>query len=68
VNLPKGVTDPESGRTPRGLPGWHRLELVMCAGCGMLLPRVDPTETMLRTLSRLARFGLAGETKPILGS
>jgi hypothetical protein len=40
----------------------------MCAGCGTLLPAVDPTEGMLRSLTRLARVGLAGEGKPILGS
>ncbi|MGH7506337.1 MAG: hypothetical protein ACRELX_11830 [Longimicrobiales bacterium] len=40
----------------------------MCSRCGALLPAIDPTDTMLRTMARLARFGLAAETDPILGA
>ena len=66
--LPRDLTDPGSGRTTDGLPGWDRLQLVMCSGCGTLLPDAGATETMLRTLTRLARFGMAAGTNPILKS
>jgi hypothetical protein len=66
--LPRSLTEPASGRTPDGLPGWDRLKLVMCSGCGSLLPPPGATETMLRTLSRLARFGMAAGATPIMKS
>jgi hypothetical protein len=64
--LPRAVTEPASGRTQEGLPGWDRLKLVMCSGCGSLLPPPNATDTMLRTLSRLARFGMIAGARPIL--
>lgn len=66
--LPSAATDPASGRTLSGLPGWTKLRTVMCSGCGSLLQYEGATETMLRTLTRLARFGLGAETNPILKS
>lgn len=47
------------------LPGWHRLQGVLCSGCGELLPPLNGTEQMLRKLSDLARFGLAAGGGPI---
>jgi hypothetical protein len=50
---------------PSDLPGWHRLQEVLCSGCGDLLPAINGTEQMLRKLTDLARFGLAAGGGPI---
>lgn len=65
--LPKTLTEPASRRA-WGLPGWERLRHVICSRCGALLPLHDPTDSMLRTMTRLARVGLAAEADPILGA
>jgi hypothetical protein len=44
----------------------ERLKLLLCERCGELLPPNDPTDRMLRSLSRLAAFGLAAGGSPIL--
>jgi hypothetical protein len=41
---------------------------VICSRCGALLPMIDPTDGMLKTMTRLARVGLGAETDPILGA
>jgi hypothetical protein len=46
---------------------WRVLARVVCAGCGLLLPNSDSTTTMLAKMSQLARFGLGGADKPLLG-
>jgi hypothetical protein len=40
----------------------------ICPRCGRLAPSGDATDTMLATLSRLARFGLDAEGHPLLQS
>ena len=50
---------PKAGET-------ERLKLLLCEGCGELLPPRDPTDRLLRSLARLAAFGLAAGGSPIL--
>ena len=66
-NLPKEgdvARSPDSG--PHTLPGWERLQLIMCAHCGQLLPPLDVKDTMLEKIAGLARFGLAAGTPTLL--
>lgn len=51
---------------PRTLPGWERLQLIMCSRCGELLPALDVKDTMLEKIAGLARFGLAAGTSTLL--
>ena len=46
--------------------GSERLVKLLCERCGELLPPRDATERFLRSLSRLAGFGLAAGGSPIL--
>jgi hypothetical protein len=41
---------------------------VLCARCGAVLPPEEMTERLVRKLSQLARFGLGGDTTPLLRS
>lgn len=47
-------------------PGAERLEHLLCQRCGVLLPPRDSTDRFLRSLARLAGFGLAAGGSPIL--
>jgi hypothetical protein len=47
------------------VPGADRLSEILCEECGELLPPLDSTDLLLRKLSRLAAFGLAGGAGPI---
>jgi hypothetical protein len=40
--------------------------ILLCERCGDLLPPRDPADRLLRSLSRLAAFGLAAGGSPIL--
>ncbi len=40
---------------------------LICDRCGAVLPAELTTERLLGKLSQLARFGLAGVPKPLLG-
>jgi hypothetical protein len=46
--------------------GGERLGHLLCEHCGELLPPRDQTDRFLRSLSRLAAFGLAAGGSPIL--
>jgi hypothetical protein len=46
--------------------GAERLGSMVCHCCGALLPARDQTDRFLRSLSRLAAFGLAAGGSPIL--
>lgn len=50
----------------RTLLGLHRLRGMTCERCGLVLPRVDATDSLLDKLSQLALFGLTAEGRPIL--
>jgi hypothetical protein len=56
--------DREAG--PQSFPGWDRLKLIMCSGCGELLPVMPHPADLLDRLAGLARFGLAAGTSTIL--
>lgn len=47
-------------------PGAERLGHLLCQRCGDLLPPRDSTDRFLRSLARLAGFGLAAGGSPIL--
>lgn len=65
--MPKGAHPiGVAGASPQTLPGWERLELILCSRCGVLLPGVEPGATLLDKLAGLARFGLAAGTSTIL--
>lgn len=55
-----------TGVSPRTLPGWERLEFVLCSRCGALLPGFAAERTVLDKLEGLARFGLAAGTTAIM--
>ena len=46
----------------------ERLLGLLCARCGKVLPAEDGTKRLLDKLSQLSRFGLGGESPPLLGS
>lgn len=46
----------------------NRLRGVVCERCGIILPAVDATESLLEKLSQLAQFGLTAEGRPLLES
>jgi len=46
--------------------GLEPLRTLLCEQCLALLPAVDSTDLLLRTLSQLARFGLGAQTRPLL--
>ncbi|MFO7260823.1 MAG: hypothetical protein DIU52_006690 [bacterium] len=46
--------------------GLEPLRMFLCEQCLALLPAADSTDLLLRTLSRLARFGLGAQTRPLL--
>jgi hypothetical protein len=46
--------------------GGERLGNLLCERCGELLPPRDQTDRFLRSLARLAAFGLAAGGSPIL--
>lgn len=46
--------------------GAERLGTLLCERCGELLPERDQTDRFLRSLARLAGFGLAAGGSPIL--
>jgi len=50
----------------RTIFGLHRLRGLTCERCGLVLPRVDSTDSLLDKLSQLAGFGLSAEGRPIL--
>lgn len=52
--------------SPQTLPGWERLELILCSRCGVLLPGLEPSDRLLDKLAGLARFGLTAGTSTIL--
>ncbi len=59
----------ERGRRPTPPSAKHPdLNAQLCAGCGALLPAEDGTRRMLEKLSQLSRFGLGGESPPLLES
>jgi hypothetical protein len=47
-------------------PAADRLGTLLCEHCGELLPARDQTDRFLRSLARLAGFGLAAGGSPIL--
>ena len=47
--------------------GAERPRVLLCSGCGALLPAADSTEVMLGKRAQLARFGLDAEGSPLLG-
>lgn len=48
--------------------GVNRLRGLTCERCGVVLPTVDTTESLLEKLSQLALFGLTAEGRPLLES
>jgi hypothetical protein len=46
--------------------GVERVRNLFCERCGYLLPPRDATDRFLRSLARLAGFGLAAGGSPIL--
>ena len=46
--------------------GAERLRNLLCERCGELLPPRDSSDRFLRSLARLAAFGLAAGGSPIL--
>ncbi len=44
------------------------LNAQLCTSCGAVLPAEDGTRRMLEKLSQLSRFGLGGESPPLLES
>lgn len=50
------------------MPGGERLAEVLCTSCAAPLPPTNQTESLLRTLSALARCGLAGGAAPVLAT
>jgi len=48
--------------------GPNRLRALLCERCGVVLPAVDSTESLLEKLSQLALFGLTAEGRPLLES
>jgi len=42
------------------------LSALVCARCGTILPAPDPVRRMLEKLSQLSRFGLGGDSGPLL--
>ena len=61
-----GRTSKGTGSLRRTLFGRHRLRGLTCERCGLVLPRIDSTETLLDKLSQLASFGLTAEGRPLL--
>jgi hypothetical protein len=55
-----------SARRLPDIRGVERLMILLCERCGDLLPPRDPADRLLRSLSRLAAFGLAAGGSPIL--
>jgi len=53
-------------RPPNDRAGIERLGHLLCECCGSLLPPQDQTDRFLRSLTRLAAFGLAPGGSPIL--
>jgi|GEM_PF-2000650 len=51
----------------RGVWEERRLEPLICARCGAVLPERDDTGQLLDKLGQLSRFGLAGSIRPLLG-
>lgn len=51
----------------RGAWEYQRLEPLICARCGAVLPEQDNTGPLLEKLGQLSRFGLAGTVRPLLG-
>jgi hypothetical protein len=48
--------------------GVHRFRHLTCERCGLVLPTVDDTESLLDKLTQLAQFGLTAEGRPLLES
>lgn len=44
----------------------ERLERLICARCGAVLPEQDSAEPLLDKLGQLSRFGLASGYRPLL--
>jgi len=44
------------------------LNVQLCSDCGAVLPAEDGTRRLLHMLSQLSRFGLGGESPPLLES
>lgn len=51
----------------RGVWEERRLEPLLCARCGAVLPERDSAGPLLDKLGQLSRFGLAGSFRPLLG-
>jgi len=61
----------QSGRARgiRGASAKHpELNSQLCSNCGSVLPAEDGTRRMLEKLLQLSRFGLGGESPPLLES
>ena len=57
------------GRSDRNSGGEHPgLNSQLCSNCGAVLPAEDGTQRMLEKLLQLSRFGLGGESPPLLES
>lgn len=50
----------------RGSWEWKRLEPLICARCGAVLPEADSTGPLLEKLGQLSRFGLTEGGDPLL--
>jgi hypothetical protein len=50
----------------RGSWEWRRLEPLICACCGAVLPETDSAEPLLEKLGQLSRFGLTEGGDPLL--
>ena len=57
-----------SGPARRTVFGLNRLRDLTCERCGLVLPTVDDTDSLLEKLTQLAQFGLTAEGRPILES
>jgi hypothetical protein len=55
-----------SDRRLSDVSGVERVRNLVCERCGYLLPPRDATDRFLRSLARLAGFGLAAGGSPIL--
>ena len=63
-----GAIDVSRSVGRRTVFGMNRLRHLTCERCGLVLPTVDDTESLLDKLSQLAQFGLTAEGRPILES